>query len=200
MTDSDTFSSAERSGEDAPVAVVKDRNPIAPFIAVGVAIVLGLFVWLLAASPKGDEAAVQSPLLGKLAPAIVGDGFRGEQFNIDDEKGKWVLVNFFSTTCVPCQIEHPEMVELERRHAGANDFSIVSVTFEDRAEAVQRFFEANGGGWPVLLTDTGRIAISYGVTAVPESYLVAPNGLVVRKVIGGITADSVDDFIAKVDG
>ena len=77
---------------------------------------------------------------------------------------------------------------------------MVSVTFEDRPAAVQAFFAANGGSWPVLLNDTGKVAISYGVTAVPESYLIAPSGLVAVKVVGGITADRIDEYIASFGG
>jgi cytochrome c biogenesis protein CcmG/thiol:disulfide interchange protein DsbE len=186
---------------DGPLAVApRRRAAVAPYTAAAIAVVLGLFVWLLATSTGGDDAKVSSPVLGKLAPATAGTGFRGDTFDIDAERGNWVLVNFFSTTCIPCIQEHPELVELAKRHKGTGAVKLVSVTFEDKPAAVREFFEKNGGDWPVLLTDTGRIAISYGVTAVPESYLVAPDGRVARKVIGGITADEVDSFIARVGG
>ena len=49
----------------------------------------------------------------------------------------------------------------------------MSVAFDDASANVRDFFLANGGEWPVITTDTGSIAVDYGVTAVPESYLVA---------------------------
>lgn len=194
------MSAPDRAGDARDPAVAprtRSRSRVAPYTAGAVAIVLALFVWLLATSEGGDDAMVSSPILGKLAPSITGTGFRGEQFDIDTERGNWVLVNFFSTTCIPCIQEHPELVALSERYEASGALAIVSVTFEDKAAAVRDFFEKNGGEWPVLLTDTGRIAISYGVTAVPESYLVAPDGRVVRKVIGGITADDVVSFIGE---
>lgn len=194
------MSAPDRAGDAGDPAVAprtRSRSWVAPYTAGAVAIVLALFVWLLATSEGGDDAMVSSPILGKLAPSITGTGFRGEQFDIDTERGNWVLVNFFSTTCIPCIQEHPELVALSERYEASGALAIVSVTFEDKAAAVRDFFEKNGGEWPVLLTDTGRIAISYGVTAVPESYLVAPDGRVVRKVIGGITADDVVSFIGE---
>jgi cytochrome c biogenesis protein CcmG, thiol:disulfide interchange protein DsbE len=184
-------------GEVAPVVA---RARVAPILAAGIAVVLALFVWLLATRDTGDRAATSSPLIGKLAPAIIGSGFRGEAFDLDDARGQWVIVNFFSTTCVPCEIEHPHLVELERRHAERRDLAIVSVTFEDRPEKVRDFFETNGGDWPVLLENTGPIAISYGVRGVPESYIISPGGLVARKIIGGITADGIDQLLAKLEG
>jgi cytochrome c biogenesis protein CcmG/thiol:disulfide interchange protein DsbE len=184
----------------APVAAAPRRGAVAPYVAAGVAVVLALFVWLLATRDSGDKAATASPLLGKAAPSIVGTGFRNDAFDLDDQRGSWVLVNFFSTTCIPCKIEHPELVTLSERHAATGDVSIVSITFDDRPANVRSFFEKYGGTWPVLLEDTGKIAISYGVTAVPESYLISPSGLVARKVIGGITADGVDALIARLEG
>jgi len=183
---------------DAPVAAARARSRLAPFIALAVALVLAMFVWLLATRDTGEAAAVSSPLLGKVAPPISGTGFRGDAFDLDRERGNWVIVNFFSTTCVPCQLEHPELVELEKRHAAAGDLAIVSITFEDSPAKARSFFEKNGGDWPVLLEDTGRIAISYGVAAVPESYIISPSGLVARKIIGGINADGIDQLLTRL--
>lgn len=190
---------SETRTDDAPVAVVQRRGTVAPYVAVAVAVILALFVWLLASSKSGDEAG-SSRVLGQAAPAITGTGFRGEAFDLDRLRGDWVLVNFFSTTCIPCQLEHQELVTLAERHAATGDLHIVSITFDDRPANVREFFEEKGGDWPVLLENTGTIAVSYGVTAVPESYLIAPSGLVARKVTGGIRADDVDSLLERLGG
>lgn len=169
---------------------------LAPYVAIAVAVVLALFVLLLAT--RDDQRAASTPLLDKPAPAIVGNGFRGEQFDLDAQRGKWVVVNFFSTTCIPCLQEHPELVEFSERHGDAA--SIVSVTFDDRPEAVRSFFEREGGDWPVLLENTGSIAISYGVVAVPESYVIDPFGIVRAKVLGGVRVGDLERLTGLGDG
>jgi cytochrome c biogenesis protein CcmG/thiol:disulfide interchange protein DsbE len=174
------------------------RTRLAPFIALAVAVVLALFVLLLATSK--DKTQASSPLIGKVAPPIVATGYRGDAFDLDRARGKWVVVNFFSTTCVPCRNEHPELKEFADEHKQAGDVSLVSITFDDKGSAVRDFFEQNGGDWPVLVDNTGPIAISYGVAAVPESYLVAPSGIVARKIIGGVTAAALDRLIANLEG
>jgi cytochrome c biogenesis protein CcmG/thiol:disulfide interchange protein DsbE len=180
-------------------ATMTRRKPrFAPYVAAAVAVLLALFVFLLATSK--DEVQNSSALIGKPAPAIVGTGFRGDSFDLDAERGKWTVVNFFSTTCVPCIQEHPELKEWSERHASAGDASIVSVTFDDSPESVENFFEQNGGDWPVLVEDTGSIAISYGVTAVPESYLVDPFGVVRVKFVGGVRVDDLDTALANSGG
>jgi cytochrome c biogenesis protein CcmG/thiol:disulfide interchange protein DsbE len=176
----------------------RGKPRFAPYVAVAVAAVLALFVLLLATSK--DDVQSSSPLLGKPAPTVVGTGFRGDSFDLATQRGNWVLVNFFSTTCVPCIREHPELKDWSERHKAAGDASIVSVTFDDSPNAVRDFFEQNGGDWPVLLQDTGSIAISYGVTAVPESYLIDPFGVVRVKYTGGVTAKDLDEKLAEMMG
>ena len=137
-------------------------------------------------------------LVGGVAPAVVGTAVDGSTWDLDDQRGRWVLVNFFSTTCVPCIEEHPELVAFAEAHASAGDVRLVSVAFDDRPAAVAAFFAENGGGWPVLVTDTGRIAVDWGVVAVPESYLVTPSGHVAAKVVGGVDRNSLEDLLDQV--
>ena len=57
------------------------------------------------------------------------------------------------------------------------------------------------GDWPVLAGDVGSVPVDFGVTAVPETYLVSPAGYVVDKLVGasGVTADQLDDRIAALE-
>ena len=174
-----------------------DRRRRAVWIALPVALAAALLVLVLATRDSAFERNASSPIVGKLAPPVVGVTTEGESFDVDDWRGRWVIVNFFQSTCVPCIMEHPELVAFSDRHA-AGDAEIVSVVFDDSIENVQGFFAANGGDWPVLVEGASEAAIAYGVTGVPESYLVAPSGAVVWKQLGGVTADGIDDVIDQL--
>ncbi|HEY1118363.1 MAG TPA: hypothetical protein VGE43_11705, partial [Acidimicrobiales bacterium] len=52
--------------------------------------------------------------------------------------------------------------------------------------------------WPVVLDPAGRTSLEYGVARVPESYLLGPDGTVLIKIEGGVTADGLDDLLAQV--
>ena len=170
----------------------------AVWIALPVAIVAGVLVLVLATRDSAFERNASSPILGALAPPVVGSTITGESFDLDDWRGRWVIVNFFQSTCVPCIMEHPELVAFEEHHTEAGDARIVSVVFDDTVENVRQFFAVHGGEWPVLATGARQAAVAYGVTGVPESYLVAPSGVVVWKQLGGVTADEIDDVIAQL--
>ena len=174
------------------------RRRRAVWIALPIAVVVALLVLVLATRDSAFERKASSPILGGLAPPIVGMTVMGESFDLDDWRGRWVIVNFFQSTCVPCIVEHPELVAFDARHSAAGDARIVSVVFDDTVENVREFFAAHGGDWPVLATGASEAAIAYGVTGVPESYLVAPSGVVVWKQLGGVTADGIDDVIAQL--
>lgn len=174
------------------------RSRTAAWIVLPIAVAFALLIVLLATGDPASERAVNSTALGRVAPLIEGEDLDGEWFDIDQHRGQWVVVNFFSTTCVPCIVEHPELVEFSQSHAEVGDAVVVSVAFDDSAANVRDFFAEHGGSWPVIVGDTGSIAVDYGVTAVPESYLVAPSGVVAAKLIGGVTAEDLDGRIARL--
>lgn len=174
----------------------RERRRIGPWIAGAVLVVLAAFVGVLATG--GDDDGVRSQLIGRPAPGIAGDTIDGSSYDLAEQRGQFVVVNFFSTWCIPCRREHPELVEFEQRHREAGDAAVVSVVFDDRPSQVREFFAENGGDWPVVLDPAGRTSLEYGVTGVPESYLLAPDGTVLIKIEGGVTADDLDDLLEQV--
>lgn len=169
--------------------------------AAGAGIVLAVFVVLLATSETERTGSLNFEIVGDVAPQIEGVTLDDGRFDLRAERGNWVVVNFFASWCVGCRVEHPELVAFTERHVD-DDVKLVSVMFGDTEENAATFFAELGGSWPVLVIDTGSIAIDYGVTAVPETLLIAPSGRVVQKWIGanGITAAELDAAIAQVRG
>jgi len=172
----------------------------AVWVTAGIAVVIALLVVVLATRKPATDRLVKSPLVGKDAPAISTTTIDGSsRYALADQQGKWVLVNFFATWCVPCQREHSELVQFANAHAATNDAAVVSVVFSDEVSNVVSYFKQRGGGWPVVRDDNGAIATAWGVARVPESYLVAPNGLVVIKITGGVTDDFLEQQIARLE-
>jgi cytochrome c biogenesis protein CcmG/thiol:disulfide interchange protein DsbE len=161
-------------------------------VVVGLLVVLGLGF-----RADGDDGG--SPLDGRPAPALIGRTVDDRTFDLAGFRGSWVVVNFFATWCVPCQQEHPELVDFSGRHAARGDRAVVSVVFNDPESVVEAFFARRGGDWPVVIDDDGSRAVAYAVTQVPESVLVDPTGVVVGKVKGGVTAADLDRLIDDLE-
>lgn len=174
------------------------RSHTVLYVTLSLAAVVALLVGVLATRKPASERPVYSALIGKPAPAIVGKTISGQQFQLSQFSGKWVLVNFFATWCTPCLKEHPEIKAWSQQHAQAGDGEVAMVVYGDDPGRVRGFFAQQGGSWPVVL-DQGKesIAVAYGVTAPPESYLVAPSGNVMAKLIGGVRARDLDQLMAK---
>ena len=186
---------------DAPDAsadtqvVSRRRRPVAPFVALAVGVLLVALFVVLATREPGTDRAWETPLAGKAAPALTGRTLDGGTFDLTDQRGRWVVVNFFATWCPPCVKEHPELVRFHNRHAAAGDAMVVSVLFSDTEDAARTFFAENGGDWPVVVENTRAIAADYGFYQPPESFVIDPNGIVYGKFIGGVTDVQLEAFL-----
>ena len=165
---------------------------VAPFIALVVAVVVaGLFVVLLGSDPPDNETA-ETNLMGLPAPEAQGVLDDGSTFQLSRRKGDWVILNFFQSSCVPCQEEHPELVEFvagQQDQPGSARF--YSVVWDDSRENVEEFFAREGGDWPIVYDEAGSISVAFGVTAVPETWIIDPGGVIRYRTISTVTADSL---------
>lgn len=178
----------------------RGRTALVASIVVGI-VMIALIAVLALGDPGGGRDQEQSPLLGRAAPPVVGTTLDDASFDIDEHRGQWVLVNFFATWCAPCVAEHPDLVAFDEAHADGGDVQVVSVAFQNDREDISAFFTANGGEWPVVVDgDLGSIAVAWGVTGVPESFLVSPQGVVVHRFLGGVTVEDLDAVLADARG
>jgi len=164
-----------------------------------VAVLVALLVAVLATRSGSTERVTKSPLIGRLAPPIEGTTLDGDSFDLAAVRGRWVVVNFFATWCIPCLDEHPELRAFDESHAVTGDAAVVSVLFDDEPDDARQVFEERGGDWPVVIDPDGAVSVSYGVARVPESFLVAPDGTVVQRLVGGVTARQLDDLLAQYE-
>ncbi len=156
------------------------------------AVLLGLIALL--AFGSDDRLTPSNDVLGRRVPAISGESLDGRSYNIDNARGsRWVVVNFFATWCPGCVNEHPELVAFNQWANANGQAELVAVVFNDPAELVEAFFVENGGDWPVL--DDPGIAINFQVAQIPETFVVAPSGQVVRHIQGEVRAADLVDLI-----
>ncbi len=125
---------------DVDVAIERSRRHTARWAAISLGVVLLLFVAVLATRKSAADKQADSPLLGKQAPSLSGAGLDGNPVSLASMHGKWVVVNFMASWCVPCRQEHPELMKFTQRHQAADDATVLGVIFDDTQPNVRRFF------------------------------------------------------------
>jgi cytochrome c biogenesis protein CcmG/thiol:disulfide interchange protein DsbE len=182
-----------------PLAAPPRTRRAAIFVAVPLALVMALLIGVLITRKSSTERADFNPLIDKAAPEIVGTTLDGKPFNVDDYRGEWVVLNFFATWCVPCQAEHPYLVSFDRRSQQSGLAQLVSVVFNDDVDAVRDFYAKNGGDYPVVNGDQGRMALEYSVIRVPDTYILDPFGIVRARIPRPLqAADELDQVISDL--
>ena len=90
-----------------------------------IAVLVALLVAVLATRDSATERTTQSPLIGEIAPTVEGDTIDGGSFSLADQRGRWVVLNFFGSWCTPCLEEHPELLAFDAAHRAEGDAVLV---------------------------------------------------------------------------
>jgi cytochrome c biogenesis protein CcmG/thiol:disulfide interchange protein DsbE len=186
----------DEASEEAPVR----SGHTARWVALGLAVLMVAFVGVLATRKSAESTLANSPLLGKPAPEITGAALDGTTVKLSDYDGRFVVLNFFASWCVPCREEHDDLIRFSEEHKAKGDAVVLAVMFDDEPVNARAFFEQRGGDWPVLADPNGKVALDFGVRGPPESYVIAPDGTVLAKYVGQVTDTSLDRLLAQAEG
>ena len=150
------------------------------FVPLAVVIALaGLFA--LSLMSDRDPAAIPSPLIGKQAPSTPLPALADKPFPARIEGP--ALVNVFASWCAPCRAEHPVLMALAR------EMPVHGIAYRDEPARSAAFLAELGDPYRTVgLDPEGRAGLEWGVTAVPETFLVDRQGRVAHVVRGPIDA------------
>ena len=186
----------------------RGRSRIAPFVALAVAAVFALLFVVFARSDSNEAESADTHWLDQPAPVTKGrlagtggaTGVPERTWNLAQRSGSWVVINFFDSTCGPCVAEHPELVDFDAGQdtQGADQIELVSVLWGNDPARSFEYLQENGLDWDVVYDD-GSIANRYGVTKVPETWLIDPNGYVRRRYIGEVNAQLLVETVAAFE-
>ena len=144
----------------------------------------------------GDPASIPSVLIGQSAPPLDLPGLDGgpRLTDADLRAGHVSLVNVFGSWCEPCHYEHQFLMALAADpDLKAKGVAIYGVAQRDSAENIRRFLGAKGDPYAkVGLDPDNRAGIDWGVYGVPETFVVRGDGKLVFKLVGPITAQTLE--------
>ncbi len=175
-----------RSNLPGPLSV---RSSI---VVLAVLAAVGLLVYGLAS--KGNSGIA----IGEAVPEAQMQRLEGSgDESLANYKGRWVLVNFWASWCVPCRQESPALEEFQREHGGAK-FTVLGIDTRDLSGDGQDFVSKYGISYPQLRDGDGASAKDYGTTGVPESFLVDPRGKLRLHAVGPVSTEYLEHEVAPL--
>ena len=150
--------------------------PLIIFVAFSVLLALGLTM---------DPRAIPSTFIGKPAPSIYLSNVVEPDSNFDSNslKGQYWVLNVWASWCVSCRYEHPLFKQL----ANMGIAPIVGLNYKDQLNEANQWLAQRGNPYIATPFDqTGIVGINWGVVAVPETFVIDPQGIVIYKHTGPI--------------
>lgn len=155
----------------------------------------GFFLWGL--DPDRDPNDIPSVLISQPAPEFdlsQVDGLGTPRFGRDDLIGNSgpVIVNVFASWCVPCRAEHAVLTDLVESEGQR----LFGINYKDKPEDATRWLAELGNPYERIGADsTGRAGIEWGISGVPETFIVGPDGTVLYRYVGPVVGnEAVAEF------
>ena len=183
-------SAAEQTGASEPAMTIPRRRPrrliLAAWLMAGVAAVIA-FLTVSVGRPAGP---VDTPIVGRPAPAFDLDTLDGGRLSLADLRGSAVVLNFWASWCIPCREEAPLLTAANATYE-PRGVRVIGVVYQDSADNARDFMRRYGQTYPGLLDPSGRTAIDYGVFGIPETFFIDASGVVRSRQVGALTEDEL---------
>ena len=159
--------------------------PLAAFFALAAVLAKGL---------KLDPHEVPSPLIGKPAPGFALGRLDDptKTVRLDDMRGKVWILNAWASWCAPCREEHPVLMDFSKKHL----VPLYGLDYKDQRATATQLLTQLGNPYDASMFDgEGRVGIDYGITGVPETFVIDQNGVIRMKHVGPLTPEVLSSKI-----
>ena len=123
--------------------------------------------------------------IGKEAPLFTMKDMNGEDFSLEDLKGKYVLIDFWASWCRPCRDENPRMVSLYNKYKSKN-FDFLGVSIDHNQDNWKKAVVDDNLAWTQLIDENNVANKEYGVLAIPSNILLDNEGVIIGKNLFGL--------------
>ena len=141
---------------------------------------------------------LRSVLIGRPAPALPLTGLAGVPVLTDADlrNGEVTVLNFWATWCPPCRAEHPVLLEM-----AARGVRVAGVNMMDKDENAIAYLAEEGNPFLGVATDpNGRNRVDWGVTAPPETFIIAGDGTILFRFVGPLVGTDYETrFVPELE-
>jgi peroxiredoxin len=130
------------------------------------------------------EAMGMAKVPGQTAPDFTLPSIDGQQFSLQQYRGKVVFLNFWATWCIPCREEMPALEQLHRKYQ-SEGLAVLAIDLKESAEQVKAFFQKHTLSFPSFIDHNGSVFRDYLVAGMPTTYLIGRDGQLLARGIGG---------------
>ena len=121
----------------------------------------------------------------------------GRTMTLSELRGKVVLLDFWASWCPPCRQEAPALAEVYREYRG-KAVEFLGINLWDRRQDALDYVKQFKVPYPNAVDNKGTIAINYGVRGIPEKFVINRSGVVVKKFVGPMPADTLRAILDEV--
>lgn len=129
---------------------------------------------------------------GVLAPAFTMKNLEGKDVSLEDYRGKKVMLNFWATWCPPCKAEMPALEKLYQQKS--DEIEVLAVNLDSQND-VAGFVNKNQLTFPVLLDENGETQQAYSIISIPTTFIIDEKGIIVKKHIGSMSYEQMEEII-----
>ncbi|MCX8030388.1 MAG: TlpA family protein disulfide reductase [Thermodesulfovibrionales bacterium] len=155
-------------------------------IILAIIFLIGITLVFLIDSNKSKIKTKAS--VGLDAPYFELKDIDNKLWKLSDLKGKVILLNFWATWCETCKIVNSSLDNLIKTRTDEN-VVLLSILYKDTPSNAIEYMKKNGFTFPVLIDDK-NVANIYGISGIPETFIINKKGLIKDKIIGPIKWDS----------
>jgi cytochrome c biogenesis protein CcmG/thiol:disulfide interchange protein DsbE len=159
-----------------------------------------IFLWTQLLTPAQNQTHSADPLIGHAAPNFTLDALSlhaAPAISLASFKGKPVVLNVWNSACVPCVQEAP-LLQSQWQHVNSQGVVFIGIDFQDAKSDGVSFLQKYGITYLNVLDATGSTAISYGVTGAPETIFINRQGIVISRVIGELTVQTLQSNLQLI--
>ncbi|MSQ15240.1 MAG: TlpA family protein disulfide reductase [Dehalococcoidia bacterium] len=169
---------------------------------VGLLVLLGYGITKQGGSARAAGVAVNSVGQAMVVdPRPIADAslplMDGSTLSISQLKGKVVVVNFWASWCPPCRTEAPDLEAVHKKYQDKGVVFLGINVWENQKEA-QAFINEFGITYRNAVDKPGRVTVDFGVSGIPETYIINRDNYIVRRWIGPVTKDGLSALIDEV--